>query len=142
MAADRTFKTLNRLHRLTLRFTGGRFGWKLRGMQVVELTTIGRRSGEPRTVMLTSPLSDGEAIIVVASRGGDDHHPAWFVNLCANPNVSVSLKGAQAIPMVARVAGDDQRRALWPRIVAAYRPYASYQEKSSRQIPVVLLEPG
>ncbi|MGB6059404.1 MAG: nitroreductase/quinone reductase family protein [Microthrixaceae bacterium] len=140
MAGDSTFKVLNSLHRMTLKVTGGRFGWKLRGMQVVELTTVGRRSGEQRTVMLTSPLTDGDAIVVVASRGGDDHHPAWYLNLLANPEVSVSLRGRSVVPMTARVASETERKSLWPRIVAAYKPYAGYQEKSTRQIPVVLLE--
>ncbi|MGB3410435.1 MAG: nitroreductase/quinone reductase family protein [Microthrixaceae bacterium] len=140
MAGDSTFKVLNSLHRMTLKATGGRFGWKLRGMQVVELTTLGRRSGEPRTVMLTSPLTEGDAIVIIASRGGNDHHPAWYLNLVANPEVSVSLRGRPAVPMTARVASEAERSALWPRIVAKYKPYDGYQEKSARQIPVVLLE--
>ncbi len=141
MAGDKIFKVLNSLHHLTLKATGGRFGWKLMGMQVIELTTTGRRSGEKRPVMLTSPMSEGEAIIVVASRGGDDRHPAWYLNLTADPDVWVSSKGKEAVPMTARVAGEEERSALWPRIVAAYKPYDGYQKKAARSIPVVILEP-
>lgn len=140
MAGDSRFRILNSLHRMTLKATGGRFGWTLRGMQVVELTTLGRRSGEQRTVMLTSPLTVGGAIVVIASRGGDDHHPAWYLNLVANPEVTVSLRGRSAVPMTARVASEAERSSLWPRIVATYKQYGDYQEKSARQIPVVLLE--
>lgn len=134
------FKVLNSLHHKVLKATGGRFGWKLRGMQVVELATTGRKSGERRSVMLTSPLTEGDSIVVVASRGGDDHHPAWYLNLTADPQVWVSQRRQPAVPMRARVVTDEERAELWPRIVKAYKPYAGYQEKSARQIPVVLLE--
>ena len=69
---------MNTLHRGLLKLSGGRLGWRAAGMPVLELTTIGRRSGLPRTVMLTSPIQEGDAIVIVASRGGDDQHPAWF----------------------------------------------------------------
>lgn len=141
MARDLKFKVLNSMHQLTLKATGGRYGWNLRGMQVVELTTTGRRSGEKRSVMLTSPLSYGDAIVVIASKGGDDHHPAWYLNLTASPEVWVSLRGRPAIPMTARVATQHERASVWPRIVENYTQYADYQEKSARQIPVVFLEP-
>jgi hypothetical protein len=74
--SDFVLKAGNALHRGLVKLTGGRLGWKALGMPVLELTTTGRRSGVPRTVMLTSPLRDGDAIVVVASKGGDDDHPA------------------------------------------------------------------
>jgi len=108
-------------------------------MPVLELTTIGRRSGQPQTVMLTSPVQQGEAIVVVASRGGADHHPAWFLNLRDHPDVQVAFAGKPKRPMQARVATPQERAALWPRVTAAYKGYADYQTKTDREIPLVLL---
>src|SRR3954470_4305569 len=134
-------KTVNTLHRITVKVTGGRFGWKAGGMPVVELTTTGRKSGAAHTVMRTSPTQDGESILVVASRGGDPQHPAWFLNLRDEPKVEVAFKGEAKRPMVARIATSDERTALWPRVVAAYKGYANYQTKTDREIPLVFLEP-
>ncbi len=77
MPTDLTLKTMNTVHRLLLKASGGRLGWNLSRMPALELTTTGRKSGQPRSVMLTSPYQDGTTIVVVASRGGDDTHPAW-----------------------------------------------------------------
>ena len=110
-------------------------------MPVVELTTIGRKSGQKRSVMLTSPIQEGDAFVVVASRGGDDVHPAWFLNLQADPDVEVSIKGAPSQPMTARVADPDERARLWPQIAADFKNYAGYQKKTDREIPLVLLTP-
>jgi deazaflavin-dependent oxidoreductase (nitroreductase family) len=109
-------------------------------MPVVELTTTGRKSGQPRTVMLTSPAEEGDAIVIVASRGGDDQHPAWFLNLRDHPDVEVAYAGKPKQPMRARVATPDERAALWPRVTAKYKGYANYQTKTDREIPLVLLE--
>jgi deazaflavin-dependent oxidoreductase (nitroreductase family) len=108
---------------------------------VLELTTTGRKSGQPRSVMLTSPHQEGDAFVVVASRGGDDTHPAWFLNLRDNPDVEVSVKGAARQPMRARIADGDERGRLWPKITADYKNYANYQTKTEREIPLVFLEP-
>jgi deazaflavin-dependent oxidoreductase (nitroreductase family) len=110
-------------------------------MPVVELTTTGRKSGQARTVMLTSPVQVGDALVVVASRGGDDRHPAWFLNLQNDPHVQVCVQGGPTRPMLARMATTQERDELWPRVVAAYKNYADYQTKTSRTIPLVLLEP-
>ena len=110
-------------------------------MPVLELTTTGRKSGQKRSVMLTSPIQEGDAIVVVASRGGDDVHPAWFLNLQADPDVDVSFKGAPAEPMTARVATAEERDRLWPQVTADYKNYADYQKKTDREIPLVLLTP-
>ncbi len=110
-------------------------------MPVVELTTTGRKSGQPRTSMLTSPLRSGDSIIVVASRGGDDHHPAWFLNLRAHPYVTARISGGTIEAMSARVATPSERAELWPRITAKYRNYAEYQTKTAREIPLVFLTP-
>jgi len=92
--------------------------------------------------MLTSPAQVGDAFVVVASRGGDDHHPAWFLNLQADPQVRVSVQGGPARPMVARAATAQERADLWPRITADHTNYAGYQAKTERVIPLVLLEPA
>ncbi len=135
-------KTMNTVHRGLLKLTGGRVGWQAGDMPVLELTTTGRKSGQPRAVMLTSPLQDGDAIVIVASRGGDDQHPAWFLNLRDNPNVEVAMKGAPKRPMRARVATAEERAELWPRVTAGHKNYAGYQTKTDREIPLVLLEPS
>jgi len=110
-------------------------------MPVLQLTTTGRRSGQQRTSMLTSPYQEGSTIVIVASRGGDDHHPAWFLNLRDNPEVTVSIGGKPPMPMRAEVAGSDERARLWPLVIADHRNYAGYQRKTSREIPLVLLRP-
>jgi deazaflavin-dependent oxidoreductase (nitroreductase family) len=110
-------------------------------MLVVELTTTGRKSGQPRTVMLTSPVQEGETIVVVASRGGDDQHPAWFLNLRDKPEVEVALKGKPKQRMRARVATPEERARLWPQVTAKYKGYAGYQTKTTREIPLVLIDP-
>lgn len=142
MPTDLVLKTVNTFHRGLLKISGGRLGWKAGGMPVVELTTTGRKSGQPRPVMLTSPDQEGDAIVVVASRGGDDHHPAWFLNLRDQPDVEVAYAGKPKQPMRARVANPEERTALWPRVTAAYKGYAGYQTKTDREIPLVLLEPA
>lgn len=142
MPGDAVFKGLNAFHRGVLRLTGGRIGWNAGRMPVLELTTTGRKSGRPHTVILTSPLQDGETIVVVASRGGDPHHPAWFLNLRDHPDVEVSFGGAPKRPMRARVASADERASMWPRVTSKYKGYAGYQRKTEREIPLVLLEPS
>jgi deazaflavin-dependent oxidoreductase (nitroreductase family) len=78
----------------------------------------------------------------VASRGGDDRHPAWFLNLRDNPDVEVVVGGQAAKRMRARVATPDERAELWPQITNSHRNYAGYQKKTTREIPLVLLEPS
>ncbi|ANN15654.1 nitroreductase/quinone reductase family protein [Amycolatopsis orientalis] len=141
MPSDFALKTMNAVHRVIQKVSGGRAGWEVAGMTVLELTTIGRKSGQPRTVLLTSPLREGDAYVIVASRGGDDQHPAWFLNLRDNPEVQVTLKGQAPQPMVASVADSELRARLWPKITADFKNYAQYQTKTEREIPVVLLSP-
>jgi len=140
MPTDLTLKTMNAIHRAVLKLSGGKVGWQGAGMPVLELTTKGRRSGEPRSVMLTSPVQQGDTIVIVASRGGDDHHPAWFLNLRDDPDVEVAYTGNPKQPMRARVATPDERRELWPKVTAAQPRYGGYQSKTDREIPLVLLE--
>jgi deazaflavin-dependent oxidoreductase (nitroreductase family) len=140
MPSDVVLKTMNTVHRAVLKLTGDRFGASFDGMPSLELTTIGRKSGKPRSVMLTSPLREGEAYVVVASRGGDDIHPAWFLNLRDNPAVEVRVVGQPKLTMHARVATAEERARMWPLLAGKHRNYAGYQQRTDREIPLVLLE--
>ena len=141
MASDFQMKAMNKVHSATLKLSGGRLGWHMYGMPVVELTTIGRKSGQPRTSLLTSPVQNDDAFVIVASRGGDDINPAWFLNLKANPEVTVKSGRKPAVKMHARIAADAERDELWKRIMD-YKPhYGGYQKKTDRLIPLVVLEP-
>jgi deazaflavin-dependent oxidoreductase (nitroreductase family) len=140
MPTDFALKAMNAVHRLVLTLSAGKAGWWAADMPVLELTTIGRKSGEPRSVMLTSPLQEGSTIVVVASRGGDDRHPAWFLNLRENPAVEVRYQGRPAQRMHARAATAEERERLWPLVTAKYKNYAGYQSRTQREIPLVLLE--
>lgn len=133
---------MNAVHRGVLKLTGGRMGWKLGAMPALRLTTTGRRSGKPHSVMLTSPVQEGDTLVVVASRGGDDHHPAWFLNLRQHPEVEVAYRGGTPAPYTARVATSDERTRLWPQVTATYKGYAGYQRKTDREIPLVILTPA
>jgi deazaflavin-dependent oxidoreductase (nitroreductase family) len=142
MPHDLAFKSMNLIHTTILKVSGGKVGWSTGKMPVLELTTIGRKSGQERSVMLTSPVQEGDAIVVVASRGGDDQHPAWFVNLRDNPSVQVAFQGAAKRPMTARIASSAERARLWPSVTTAYKGYAGYQKRTEREIPLVFLEPS
>ena len=139
---DLTLKNANRGHRAMLRVSGGRVGATAADLPVVKLTTTGRRSGQPRTVMLVTPVRRGDAFVLVASKGGDDRHPDWYRNLQADPEVAVEPVGAaRAIRCVARSADGDERAALWAEIVEKSPGYGDYQAKTTREIPVVICEP-
>lgn len=137
---DFGYRLLNRLHRGLLAVSGGRIGRRIGSMPVVELHTIGRASGRRRSVMLTAPVHDAGRYVLIASKGGDDRHPAWYRNLAANPEVEVTIDG-RTVPMHARTATAAERAELWPRITREYRGYAGYQRKTTREIPVVICEP-
>jgi deazaflavin-dependent oxidoreductase (nitroreductase family) len=140
MPSDRYLKTGNAVHRAILGITRGRVGWRFGSMPVLELTTIGRKSGVSRSVMLTSPLQENNAIVLVASRGGDDFHPAWFLNLRDNPQVEVAYMGKPKKTMTARIATDIERQRMWPLVTARHKGYAGYQTKTTREIPLVILD--
>jgi deazaflavin-dependent oxidoreductase (nitroreductase family) len=138
---DFLFKSVNALHRNVVRVTGGRIGGRLKNMPTLELVTTGRKSGRPRSVMLTSPLQEGDTIVVVASAGGNDANPAWLLNIRANADVEVSYQAGERRKMRAVVADADERARLWPKILAVQPHYGGYQEKTDREIPIVKLEP-
>ncbi|GAA1770695.1 nitroreductase/quinone reductase family protein [Agromyces humatus] len=138
--ADVGYRTMSHAHAALLRLSRWRLGATVIGMPIVELRTIGRRSGRSRSVILSTPLVDGERIVLVASRGGADHHPSWYRNLVANPMVELTMHGATR-PMRARTADPVERAELWPRVVRANGGYEGYQRRTARQIPLVVCEP-
>jgi deazaflavin-dependent oxidoreductase (nitroreductase family) len=139
--SDLVLKGMNLVHRGIITLSFGKLGWSGLGMPVLELTTTGRRSGEPRSVMLTAPLRQGDDLVIVASRGGDDQHPAWFLNLRDDPHVQVALEGGPRRAMVARIAEGEERQRLWVELSTRHANYAGYQRKTDREIPVVVLSP-
>lgn len=137
---DSGFKSLNLLHRTVLRATRRRFGTSAFGMPIVELHTTGRMTGLERTVVLAAPVTRGSSLVLVASKGGDDRNPQWFENLVAHPDVEITM-GTLRRPIRARVATLEEASELWPQVIASYRPYASYQRRAQREIPLVLCDP-
>lgn len=142
MPHDLVLKSMNNVHRMILKVSGGKFGWTAGNMPVLELVTIGRKSGQERATMLTSPLQEDDTTVIVASRGGDDHNPAWFLNLKDTPEVTVKWKGGEPQAMTATEATEEERERMWPIITEKYTNYAGYQKKTDRQIPLVLLTPA
>ena len=138
--ADALMKGMNLAHRAILAATGGRVGWRLGPMTAVELHTIGRSTGRRRSTMLSAPVRDGDRFVLVASKGGDDRNPQWYLNLVANPEVELTVRD-KTFRMRARTATPAEKAALWPAIVAANPGYAGYQQKTTRDIPVVVCEP-
>ncbi len=135
-----TMKVVGTVHRWLYRASGGKLGRTFFGAPVVLLTTTGRKTGRPRTWPL-SYLHEGDRLIVIASNGGQPNHPAWYLNLQANPHVSVQL-GDQAQAMIAQTTEGDERARLWSRVVREYPAFEGYQRKTTREIPVVILEPA
>ncbi len=143
MMKDKFLIGANVVHRTLLQVSGGKIGAEAGGMPVVKVTTTGRTSGQPRTVMLTVPVRDGERWILVASKGGDDRNPDWYRNMVANPEITLEpADGSGELTLVTRTATADEKAELWPRIVDGYKGYAGYQSKTDRDIPVVIAEPA
>ena len=134
---DRTVKHLSTVHTLLYRLTGGRVGRRLVNNDMLLLSTVGRRTGRTHTVPLLY-LRAGDEIVVIASWGGRDQHPEWYRNLRSNPVVTVQING-QRRRMTAATADAQQRARLWPEVLAAYHGYETYQSRTDREIPVVIL---
>lgn len=137
---DLFLKGMNLGHRVVLKASGGRLLDTSMGMQAVELHTTGRKSGQRRSVMLTSPVFSPDRVVLVASKGGDDRNPDWYGNLVAQPDVSITISGREA-PYRARTATPQEKAELWPQIVKTYRGYDGYQKRTTRDIPVVICTP-
>lgn len=140
-AKDTVARMGNLIHRTVFTLSGGRLMGNFFGMPVVELITIGRKSGKKRPTMLTSPVQEGDSVVLVASYGGDPKHPTWFLNLRENPDVEILMKGRRR-QMKARVASPEEKERLWPQVVGQYKGYGQYQTRTSRDIPLVILDPA
>lgn len=127
-------------HAVAYRATGGRIGHRLPGLPpMLLLDHVGARSGRRRTTPLVY-VPDGGDVVIVASKGGHPRNPAWFHNLRANPDTTIQI-GSERRSVRARVASPNERARLWPEAVAAYPGYRGYQERTDREIPLVILEP-
>ena len=132
---------MSRLNTWIYRASGGRLGNKfLRGAPVCLVIVRGRKTQQLRTVPLIY-LEDGRDLVIVASKGGMDEHPLWYRNLQANPDAEVEI-GTSRRRVRARTASPAEKERLWPRLVAIYPDYADYQARTTRDIPVVILEPA
>jgi deazaflavin-dependent oxidoreductase (nitroreductase family) len=127
------------VHEATYRVSGGRALTRVLGMSVVQLTTVGRRSGRLRSTILTAPIVEAERIVLVASNGGDDRNPQWYLNMMAKPTVGVARGGVKR-EFEGRVAHGSERADLWRTIRTVTPIYELHQRRTSRELPVVVLE--
>jgi deazaflavin-dependent oxidoreductase (nitroreductase family) len=140
---DRSWPLLGRLmrgHTVVYRLTGGLIGHRFPGAPpMLLLDHVGAKSGVKRTTPLVY-VDDSPNVVLVASKGGHPKNPAWYHNLRANPDTTVQI-GSERRPVHARVADAQEREQLWPKAVATYSGYRGYQQRTARQIPLVILEP-
>jgi len=133
-------KPMSHLNTWLYRASGGRIGGRwLYGAPIMLLTYKGRKSGRSMTTPLLY-LRDGSDVVTVASKGGSANDPLWLLNLRANPDCEVEI-GREKLRVRARVASADEKKTLWPKLVAIYPDYDAYQQRSPRDIPVVILSP-
>ena len=129
---------ITRLHRWLYVASGGRLGARASGLRFLLLHHVGRSSGRRFTTPLLY-VEDGGRWLVVASNAGDRRHPAWWPNLRAHPDVQIQV-GSERIEVRSRTAAGAERASLWSKLTAVYPPYAEYQRRTQREIPVVVLE--
>jgi deazaflavin-dependent oxidoreductase (nitroreductase family) len=120
------------------RANGGKVGGMFEGAPMLLLTTVGAKSGQPRVAPLVY-TTDGDRMVIIASKGGAPTHPDWFHNLRANPDVTLEV-GTETFPARASIPEGDERQRLWDQMVAQMPGFADYQRGTSREIPVVVLE--
>ena len=133
------FNASTKAHVLAFRASGGRLGGTAYGAPILLLHHMGAKSGKKRTSPLLY-MPDDDRMVIVASKGGYTKHPGWFHNLKAHPDTEVELPREGRVPVRARVAGEAERDALWPRVVHLYGGYEEYQRSTERKIPVVILD--
>jgi F420H(2)-dependent quinone reductase len=138
--ANLGFRILGGAHERVYRLTGGKVGGRIGKLPILLLTTIGRKSGQPRTQPLAYTRA-GDGLAVIASKGGAAQHPLWYLNLRANPVAEVTV-GRETHRVRARDAQGEEREQLWRALADLYSGYDRYAEKTSRRIPVVVLEPA
>jgi deazaflavin-dependent oxidoreductase (nitroreductase family) len=122
------------------RASGGRVAARMQKAPIMLLTTTGSKSGKPRTNPVLF-IVDGGDLVTVASAGGAEKNPSWFVNLMHTPEAAVTIK-RETRKVRARKASPEERARLWPRLAAAYTTYDDYAKKTKREIPVVILSPA
>lgn len=138
-AVERLLAPMLGVHQWIYEKSDGRVGASLGGRPMLLLRTVGRRSGEARTSALLY-VPDGDSFAVIASKGGHPQHPGWFHNLSAQPDVEIQV-GRERIPVRARVAEGAERERLWARADEVNKgQYSTYQSRTDRQIPVVVLD--
>lgn len=136
----RLMELIWKAHPWVYRKTGGRIGGRMMGMPVLLLTSTGRKTGQPRTNALMY-MPKGEACVVIASNAGEPRHPAWWLNLAANPRATIQV-GSEVRHVVAREAEGEERARLWADALEQEGSYAEYERRTPRKIPVVVLEPA
>ncbi len=124
-------------HVRVYRETDGKHGYHWRGTTILLLSTTGRNSGEERTTPLIH-RTDGDRWVVIASKGGAPEHPGWYENLRADPEAHIQVK-AERVPVRATTAEGEERKRLWAAMTEVWPAYNGYQQKTSREIPVVVL---
>ena len=133
-------KYFARAHVSVYQRTGGRLGAKLLWFPAALVTTTGRKTGLQRTTA-TLYLQFGNRVVLPASFGGRDHDPTWYLNLKANPEVRVQVRG-ELMDLIARDATVAEREKYWPPLMKMYPPYRNYREATDRVIPLVVCEPA
>ena len=137
--ANKVFRLVSAGHTAVYRATGGKLGARMGGSPVLLLETTGRKSGKKHTTPLLY-LPDGRNMVIAASKGGANKHPAWWLNLRENPT-TVAQVGDRTVEVRAEETSGDDRERLWRGLVAMYPGYANYQRLTNREIPVVRLRP-
>jgi deazaflavin-dependent oxidoreductase (nitroreductase family) len=122
------------------RETGGEVGYLWNGVPTLLLTTTGRRTGQPRTSALIFG-QDGEDFLVIASKGGAPRHPLWYLNLTASPEAEIQVRSSH-LAVTARRASGDERARLWKIMTGVWPNYDTYQSRTDRVIPLVVLSPS
>jgi F420H(2)-dependent quinone reductase len=126
-----------RLHTFVYRLSGGKIGGRHGRAPILLLHHVGRKSGKERASPLLY-MPDVDDIVIVASMGGSDSHPSWWINLRASPETTVEI-GGEKRAVVAALASAEERERLWPKLVEMYPSYGAYQSRTDREIPVVIL---
>ena len=126
-------------HAGVYRATGGKLFGRMGKSPILLLNTVGRKSGKKRTSPLLYAM-DGEDFVIIASKGGASAHPAWYLNLMANPEATVEIEDRE-VRVKAEEADSEEKSRLWQKMVEMYPAYDAYQEKTEREIPLLVLRP-
>jgi len=139
MVFDRIFKQIGKFQVAVFRRTNGKYLSSMRGMPILLLTTVGRKTGQHRTTPLMY-IRDGENYAITASNNGRASNPAWFYNLQASPQAEIDVPGKR-LQVIAALATPAEKERLWPILVAQAPFFDGYRKKTSRQIPMLVLKP-